>query len=80
MTVATRLRVEIEDAGRIDRGALAALGPRAVAFPRRDALHVILGPAAPAAAAALRELLSRVPEEVPARHGAHVQAGADVPR
>ncbi len=65
MTVATRLRVEIEDAGRIDRGALAALGPRAVAFPRRDALHVILGPAAPAAAAALRELLSRVPRGGP---------------
>jgi N-acetylglucosamine PTS system EIICBA or EIICB component len=58
---ATRLRIEIGDAARLDRAALAGLGLRGVAFPRCDYVHVIVGPAAPALAAALRELLTPTP-------------------
>ena len=58
MLAATRLRVEIGDAARLDRAALAALGLRGVAFPRCDYVHLLVGPAAPALAAALRELLT----------------------
>jgi PTS system N-acetylglucosamine-specific IIC component len=55
---ATRLRIEIGDAARLDRAALAALGLRGVAFPRCDYVHLIVGPGAPALAAALRQLLT----------------------
>ena len=55
---ASRLRVDIEDAARLDRTALAALALRGVALPRPQCVHLLLGPAAPAAAAALRELLA----------------------
>jgi PTS system N-acetylglucosamine-specific IIC component len=54
---ASRLLVEVQEAERVDRVALVALGLRAVALPRPDCVHLILGPAAPAASAALRELL-----------------------
>jgi PTS system N-acetylglucosamine-specific IIC component len=54
---ASRLLVEVRDAARADGVALVALGLRAVALPRPDCLHLIVGPAAPAASAALRELL-----------------------
>jgi N-acetylglucosamine PTS system EIICBA or EIICB component len=57
-TAASRLRVEIEDAARVDRTALAALELRGVALPRPQCVHLLVGPAAPAAAAALRELLA----------------------
>jgi N-acetylglucosamine PTS system EIICBA or EIICB component len=56
-TAASRLRVDIQDAARLDRAALAALGLRGVALPRPDCVHLLVGPSAPAAAAALRELL-----------------------
>ncbi len=79
ITAATRLRIGIKDAGLVDRDELAALGARGVAFPRSDSVHVILGPSAPAAAAALRELLTTA-EEAPARHDAHVQASSDPSR
>jgi PTS system N-acetylglucosamine-specific IIC component len=54
---ASRLLVEVQDAARADCVALVALGLRAVALPRPNCLHLIVGPAAPAASAALRELL-----------------------
>jgi len=54
---ASRLLVEVQQAARVDRVALVALGLRAVALPRPDCVHLIVGPAAPAASAALRELL-----------------------
>jgi phosphotransferase system IIB component len=54
---ASRLLVEVQQAARVDRVGLVALGLRAVALPRPDCVHLIVGPAAPAASAALRELL-----------------------
>jgi len=56
---ASRLRIGIEDAARVDRAALGSLGVRAVAVPRLDCVHLIVGPEAQAAAAALRQLLAR---------------------
>jgi phosphotransferase system IIB component len=55
---ASRLRVEIADAARLERTALESLGLRGVALPRPGFLHLIVGPAAPAPAAALRQLLA----------------------
>ena len=49
--------MEVQDVARVDRVALVALGLRAVALPRPDCVHLIVGPAARAASAALRELL-----------------------
>jgi len=55
---ASRLRISIEEAARLDRAALGALGLRGVAVARPDCVHLIVGPEAPAAAAALRQLLN----------------------
>jgi PTS system N-acetylglucosamine-specific IIC component len=57
-TAASRLRIDLQDAARLDRAALEMLGLRGVALPRADCVHLIVGPSAPAAAAALRELLA----------------------
>jgi len=54
---ASRVRIGIGEAARVDHAALAALGLRGVALPRPDSVHLIVGPQAPALAAALRELL-----------------------
>src|SRR5262252_2369560 len=54
---ASRLLVEVQEVARVDRMALVALGLRAVALPHPDCMHLIVGPAARAASAALRELL-----------------------
>jgi PTS system N-acetylglucosamine-specific IIC component len=54
----TRLLVRLADAARVDRGALAALAPRGVALPQGGTLHVIIGPEASVAGAALRQLLT----------------------
>ena len=58
---ASRLRIGLEDATRLDRAALGALGLRGVALPRPDCLHLIVGPQAEPAAAALRQLLNDRP-------------------
>jgi PTS system N-acetylglucosamine-specific IIC component len=55
---ASRLRVGVADAARIDRGAIVELGLRGVAVPSSECVHVIVGPAAAAAGAALRGLLT----------------------
>jgi phosphotransferase system IIB component len=57
-TAASRLRIGIGDAARLDRAALGALGVRALALPPPDCVHLIIGPEAQAAAAALRQLLN----------------------
>jgi PTS system N-acetylglucosamine-specific IIC component len=54
----SRLRIEVEDAVRIERSALRLLGARGLAFPAAGCVHVILGPAASAAASELQQLLS----------------------
>jgi len=54
---ASRLRLEIRDAARLDRARLDALGLRGVAVLRPDCVHLLVGPEAGAAAAALRHLL-----------------------
>ena len=72
-TAASRLRIGIEDVTRLDRTALGAMGLRGVALPRPDCVHLIVGPQAEAAAAALRQLLSDRPM-VPDPHDAAVQA------
>ena len=56
-TCASRVRIGIGNAARVDRAALTALGLRGVALPHPDCVHLIVGPGAPALAAALRELL-----------------------
>ncbi len=55
--VAGRLRVSVADAGRIDAGAIRALGVRAVAMPTPAVAHVLTGPGAREAAAAIARLL-----------------------
>ena len=55
--VAGRLRVSVADAGRIDAGAVRALGFRGVALPSVGVAHVLTGPGAPEAAAAIGRLL-----------------------
>jgi PTS system N-acetylglucosamine-specific IIC component len=61
VNAASRLRIGIEDAARVNRTALGCLGLRAVAVPRQDCVHLIVGPGAEAAAAALRQLLTPAP-------------------
>jgi N-acetylglucosamine PTS system EIICBA or EIICB component len=55
---ASRLRIGIGDAVRLDRTALGTLGLRGVALPHPGCVHLIVGPGAEAAAAALRHLLN----------------------
>jgi PTS system N-acetylglucosamine-specific IIC component len=54
---ASRLRVSVGDAALVDRAAIRGLGLRGVAIPRAGCVHVIVGPAASAACAALKRLL-----------------------
>ena len=55
--VAGRLRVSVGDTGRIDAGAVRELGVRGLALPAPGVAHVLTGPGAPAAAAAIEHLL-----------------------
>jgi len=57
VSAASRVRIGVADATRLDRAALGELGLRGVAVPRPDCVHLIVGPQAEAAAAALRQLL-----------------------
>jgi PTS system N-acetylglucosamine-specific IIC component len=57
-TAASRLRIGIADAARLDRAALGSLGLRGVAVPRSNCVHLLVGPEAEVAAAALRQLLN----------------------
>ncbi|HTX05060.1 MAG TPA: N-acetylglucosamine-specific PTS transporter subunit IIBC [Steroidobacteraceae bacterium] len=54
----SRLRIGVTNTGAIDSAAIRKLGLRGVAIAASDSVHVIVGPAADATAAALRELLS----------------------
>jgi N-acetylglucosamine PTS system EIICBA or EIICB component len=54
---ASRLRVSVGDAALVDRAAIRGLGLRGMATPNAGCVHVIIGPAAGAACAALRRLL-----------------------
>jgi N-acetylglucosamine PTS system EIICBA or EIICB component len=54
---ASRLRVSVGDAALVDRAAIRGLGLRGVAVPRAGCVHVLVGPAANAACAALKRLL-----------------------
>ena len=54
---ASRLRVSVGDTARVDRAAIRGLGLRGTATPNAGCVHVIVGPAAGAACAALRRLL-----------------------
>jgi PTS system N-acetylglucosamine-specific IIC component len=53
-TAASRLRIALADATRIDHDALGRFGLRGVAEPRPGCIHLIVGPGAPAAAMALK--------------------------
>ena len=55
--VAGRLRVTVADSGRIDAGALGRLGLRGLALPAPGVAHVLTGPGAESAAAAIEHLL-----------------------
>jgi PTS system N-acetylglucosamine-specific IIC component len=55
--VGGRLRVSVGDTGRIDPGAIGELGLRGLALPAPGVAHVLTGPGAPAAAAAIEHLL-----------------------
>ncbi len=54
---ASRLRVSVGDTALVDRAAIRGLGLRGTAMPNAGCVHVIVGPAASAACAALRRLL-----------------------
>ena len=54
----SRLRIGVANAGAIDSAAIRKLGMRGVAIAGVDCVHVIVGPAAEAAGASLRELLT----------------------
>ena len=56
-TAASRLRVMVADSAGIDREALARLGLRGMALPAPGCVHLIVGPDAAAAGAALLRLL-----------------------
>jgi N-acetylglucosamine PTS system EIICBA or EIICB component len=58
VAAASRVRIGVEDPARVDRAALGALGLRGVALPRPGCVHLIVGPEAKAAAAALQERLA----------------------
>ena len=58
-TAASRLRVHVGEDALVDRGALGMLGLRGVAMPLAGCVHLIVGPAAAAAGAALQRLLER---------------------
>ena len=53
----SRLRIGVASTGTIDGAALRKLGMRGVAIAAADCVHVIVGPAAEATGASLRELL-----------------------
>ena len=55
----TRVRIQIEDAARLDTAMLGQLSVRGVAYPQARVIHLILGPAAAAMTAALRAALER---------------------
>ena len=58
-SAASRLRIGVADEALVDRGALRALGVRGVTVPLAGRVHLIVGPAADAAAAALQRLLKQ---------------------
>jgi N-acetylglucosamine PTS system EIICBA or EIICB component len=55
--VAGRLRVTVLDTGRIDARAIREIGLRGLALPAPGVAHVLTGPGAPEAAAAIEHLL-----------------------
>lgn len=57
--VASRLRLQVADAARVDSAALGTLGLRGAAAVAPDRVHVIVGPGAEAACGALRAALAR---------------------
>jgi hypothetical protein len=50
--------VRVRDPQRVDAGAVGQLGLRGTALPAPGIVHIIVGPEAAAAAAALRHLLT----------------------
>ena len=57
-SASSRLRIGVASTGTIDSAAIRKLGMRGVAIAATDCVHVIVGPAAEAAGASLRELLA----------------------
>jgi glucose-like phosphotransferase system IIB component len=56
-TAASRLRLSVRDAARVDAPRIRDLGLRGVAVPQPGCVHVIVGPGAAAAGAQLKRLL-----------------------
>ena len=57
MPCSSRLRAKVRDASVVDAARLMALGARAIARPRPDSIHLIVGPHADALAAAIGAML-----------------------
>lgn len=57
MPCSSRLRAKVRDASVVDAARLMALGARAIARPRPDSIHLIVGPNADTLAAAIGALL-----------------------
>jgi PTS system N-acetylglucosamine-specific IIC component len=53
----SRVRAKVRDAAAVDLAKLAALGARAIARPKPDSVHLIVGPRADALAQAIGALL-----------------------
>jgi PTS system N-acetylglucosamine-specific IIC component len=54
----SRLRIGVASTGAIDSATIRKLGMRGVTIAATDCVHVIVGPAAEATSASLRELLA----------------------
>ena len=70
----TRLRVRVEDAGRIDEAALLRLGALGVVRPSARSVQVVLGPVADQIAAHIRAALQGAAAPVPVVRSAGVTA------
>jgi N-acetylglucosamine PTS system EIICBA or EIICB component len=58
VAASSRLRVSVAEAALLDQRAIRELGLRGVATPAAGSVHLIVGPGAAEAAAALRQLLA----------------------
>ena len=74
----TRLRLIVEDQGKVDESALKALGARGVLKPSAEALQVVLGPIADAVAMDIRAALDQ-PLDAPAERAVAADKAAALP-
>lgn len=75
----TRLRLDVEDAGRLDEPALRALGAKGFVKPSPHTVQVIIGPTAERVAEQIREAMGAPAPSAPAADGAAAVSIVDLP-